>query len=86
MMPEMNGYELCKRIKSDIVFSHIPVILLTALSDDKQRMYGIASGADEFIQKPFNIEEVKLRIVRLLEERARLRNAFAQELQSPAAS
>lgn len=86
MMPEMNGYELCKRIKSDIVFSHIPVILLTALSDDKQRMYGIASGADEFIQKPFNIEEVKLRIVRLLEERARLRNAFTQELQSPAAS
>ena len=86
MMPEMNGYELCKRIKSDIVFSHIPVILLTALSDDKQRMYGIASGADEFIQKPFNIEEVKLRIVRLLEERARLRNALAQELQSPAAS
>ena len=86
MMPEMNGYELCKRIKSDIVFSHIPVILLTALSDDKQRMYGIASGADEFIQKPFNIEEVKLRIVCLLEERARLRNAFAQELQSPAAS
>ena len=86
MMPEMNGYELCKRIKSDIVFSHIPVILLTALSDDKQRMYGIASGADEFIQKPFNIEEVKLRIVRLLEERARLRNAFDQELQSPAAS
>lgn len=86
MMPEMNGYELCKRIKSDIVFSHIPVILFTALSDDKQRMYGIANGADEFIQKPFNIEEVKLRIVRLLEERARLRNAFAQELQSPAAS
>lgn len=86
MMPEMNGYELCKRIKSDIAFSHIPVILLTALSDDKQRMYGIASGADEFIQKPFHIEELKLRIVRLLGERARLRNAFAQELQSPAAS
>lgn len=86
MMPEMNGYELCKRIKSDIAFSHIPVILLTALSDDKQRMHGIASGADEFIQKPFHIEELKLRIVRLLEERVRLRNAFAQELQSPAAS
>ncbi len=86
MMPEMNGYELCKQIKSNIAFSHIPVILLTALSDDKQRMYGIASGADEFIQKPFNIEELKLRIVRLLEERARLRNAFTQELQSPAIS
>lgn len=86
MMPEMNGYELCKKVKSDIAFSHIPVILLTALSDDKQRMYGIASGADEFIQKPFNIEEVKLRIVRLLEERVRLRNAITQDLQSPAAS
>ncbi|GGJ90028.1 sensor histidine kinase [Parabacteroides faecis] len=86
MMPEMNGYELCKQVKSNIAFSHIPVILLTALSDDKQRMYGIASGADEFIQKPFNIEELKLRIVRLLEERARLRNAFTQELQSPAIS
>lgn len=86
MMPEMNGYELCKRIKSDIAFSHIPVILLTALSDDKQRMYGIASGADEFIQKPFNIEELKLRVVYLLEERARLRNVFTKELQSPAVS
>jgi len=86
MMPEMNGYELCKQVKSNIAFSHIPVILLTALFDDKQRMYGIASGADEFIQKPFNIEELKLRIVRLLEERARMRNAFTQKLQSPAVS
>lgn len=86
MMPEMNGYELCKRIKSDITFSHIPVILLTALSDDKQRMYGIAAGADEFLQKPFNIEELKLRIVRLLEERNRMRCALEQRLHSPVAT
>nr|WP_129735541.1 substrate-binding domain-containing protein [Parabacteroides goldsteinii] len=86
MMPEMNGYELCKKIKSDIAFSHIPVILLTALSDDKQRMYGIASGADEYIQKPFNMEEVKLRIVKRLEERARLRDTLAQEFQSSGSS
>lgn len=83
MMPEMNGYDLCKKIKSDMAFSHIPVILLTALSDDKQRMYGIASGADEYIQKPFNMEEVKLRIIKRLEERSRLREALAQKLQSP---
>ncbi|MCD8134746.1 MAG: substrate-binding domain-containing protein [Parabacteroides gordonii] len=83
MMPEMNGYDLCKKIKSDMAFSHIPVILLTALSDDKQRMYGIASGADEYIQKPFNMEEVKLRIIKRLEERSRLREALAQRLQSP---
>lgn len=86
MMPEMNGYELCRKIKSDLAFSHIPVILLTALSDDKQRMYGIASGADEYIQKPFNIEEVKLRIVKRMEERARLRDKFAKELQLPVSS
>ena len=83
MMPEMNGYELCKKIKSNMAFSHIPVILLTALSDDKQRMYGIACGADEYIQKPFNMEEVKLRIIKRLEERSRLRKALAQEIQSP---
>lgn len=84
MMPEMNGYELCKKIKTDISFSHIPVILLTALADDKQRMYGLASGADDYMQKPFNMEELKLRIVRLLEERDRLRQTFARNLQSPA--
>lgn len=86
MMPEMNGFDLCRRIKSDIALSHIPVILLTALSDDNQRMYGIAGGADEYIQKPFNIEVVKLRIIKLLEERTRLRDALALELQSPSAS
>ena len=56
MMPEMNGFDLCRKIKSDIVLSHLPVMLLTALSDDKQQMYGAASGADAYIQKPFNIE------------------------------
>lgn len=86
MMPEMNGFDLCRRIKSDIVLSHIPVILLTALSDDKQQMYGIAGGADDYIRKPFNIEVVKLRIIKLLEERARLREAYAHDASSPAVS
>lgn len=44
MMPEMNGFELCRSIKTDIAISHIPVILLTALSDERQRMYGISGG------------------------------------------
>ena len=76
MMPEMNGFDLCRKIKSDIVLSHLPVMLLTALSDDKQQMYGAASGADAYIQKPFNIEVVKLRIIKLLEDRVRLREAY----------
>lgn len=82
LMPEMNGFELCRRIKSDIALSHIPIILLTALSDDSQRMYGFDGGADEYIQKPFNVEIVKLRIIKLLEERTRLKEAFMQESQS----
>lgn len=86
MMPEMNGFELCKKIKTDLAYSHIPVILLTALSDDKQRMYGIANGADDYIQKPFHIGEIKLRIIRLLEERARLREMMTSALQSPAST
>lgn len=84
MMPEMNGFELCRRVKLDMALSHIPVILLTALSDDSQRLYGFEGGADEYIQKPFNIEIVKLRIIKLLEERNRLREVFLKESQSPA--
>lgn len=86
MMPEMNGFDLCRKIKSDIVLSHIPVMLLTALSDDKQQMYGIAGGADVYLQKPFNVEVVKLRIIKLLEDRARLREAYARDVSSPAVS
>lgn len=86
MMPEMNGFDLCRKIKSDIVLSHLPVMLLTALSDDKQQMYGIAGGADAYIQKPFNIDVVRLRIIRLLEDRVRLREAYARDAASPALS
>ena len=52
MMPEMNGFELCRTIKSQLPFSHIPVILLTALTDERQRIFGITGGADDYIQKP----------------------------------
>lgn len=82
MMPEMNGFELCRSIKTDLAVSHIPVILLTALSDERQRMYGISGGADGYIQKPFNVNFVKLRIVRILEEQKRLREALLKKLQS----
>lgn len=82
MMPEMNGFELCRSIKTNIAVSHIPIILLTALSDERQRMYGISGGADGYIQKPFNVNFVKLRIIRILEEQKRLREALLQKLQS----
>lgn len=81
MMLEMNGFELCRSIKTDIAVSHIPVILLTALSDERQRMYGISGGADGYIQKPFNVNFVKLRIIRILEEQKRLREVLLKKLQ-----
>ena len=55
MMPEMNGFELCRMIKSQLPFSHIPVILLTALTDERQRIFGITGGADDYIQRSCGI-------------------------------
>ena len=68
MMPEMNGFELCRMIKSQLPFSHIPVILLTALTDERQRIFGITGGADDYIQKPFHTDYVKIKIIHLLQE------------------
>ncbi|MCC8172606.1 MAG: helix-turn-helix domain-containing protein [Parabacteroides sp.] len=82
MMPEMNGFELCRSIKTDMATSHIPVVLLTALSDERQRMYGISGGADGYIQKPFNVNFVKLRIIRILEEQKKQRAVLLKKLQS----
>lgn len=81
MMPEMNGFELCRYIKTNVSFSHIPVVLLTALTDERQRLYGVSRGADSYIQKPFHIPYVKVKIIRLLEERKKLREQLLQKLQ-----
>lgn len=79
LMPHINGYQLCRDIKSNIATSHIPVVLLTALTDDSQMVHGIAEGADEYIRKPFNIDYVKIKLIRILEERKQLKEAFARE-------
>ena len=55
MMPEMGGDELCASVKSDIETSHIPVMLLTALGDEKDMLEGLENGADAYITKPFSI-------------------------------
>ena len=80
MMPEMNGFDLCRTIKSQLPFSHIPVILLTALTDERQRIFGITGGADDYIQKPFHTDYVKIKIIHLLQERQKLRERLLEKL------
>ena len=80
MMPEMNGFELCRMIKSQLPFSHIPVILLTALTDERQRIFGITGGADDYIQKPFHTDYVKIKIIHLLQDRRKLRERLLEKL------
>ena len=79
LMPHINGYQLCREVKTNIATSHIPVILLTALTDDSQMVHGVAEGADEYIRKPFNINYIKIKIINILEERRQLKETFARE-------
>lgn len=65
MMPEMDGYELCHMVKQNVLYSHIPVILLTARSDKQSKEYGYKIGGDAYLTKPFNTEEL-MRAVRVL--------------------
>jgi signal transduction histidine kinase/AraC-like DNA-binding protein/DNA-binding LacI/PurR family transcriptional regulator len=82
MMPEMNGFELCRIVKNEVSLNHIPVVLLTALAEERQKMFAISGGADDYIQKPFSADYVKLKIVRILEERKRFREQLLARLQS----
>ncbi|WP_321518508.1 ATP-binding protein [uncultured Bacteroides sp.] len=78
MMPNMNGDELCSKIKSDIGTSHIPVILLSALNDRSNIVQGLKTGADEYITKPFDISILKAKITTILANREVLKNSFAK--------
>ena len=66
MMPEMDGFELCRKLKSDVTFSHIPIILLTAKATLQSKIEGIELGADAYIEKPFSTEYLLARIHNLL--------------------
>ncbi|MCG8526733.1 MAG: response regulator [Opitutales bacterium] len=76
MMPEMDGFELCKKIKSTGITSHIPVLLLTAKSEDNSVLKGLETGADEYLIKPPNIRILKARVANLLESRKALRKKW----------
>ncbi len=79
LMPEMDGFEFCCKIKNDIAYSHIPVILLTALTGEENLINGLQCGADDYLYKPFNVKHLELKIRNLILFKRKLRDSFIQE-------
>jgi DNA-binding response OmpR family regulator len=77
LMPQMDGFEVCRQLKNDIVSSHIPVILLTAFSEPDKQIGGLKTGADAYITKPFDENVLLAQIENLLSSRAKLRAVFS---------
>ncbi|WP_342748676.1 response regulator [Flavobacterium faecale] len=76
MMPKMDGFELCKAIKTDVDLSHIPVVLLTAKTSDDNKVKGYSLGANAYVEKPFNLEVLKAQLDTLIKNRKLLQEKF----------
>jgi DNA-binding response OmpR family regulator/nitrogen-specific signal transduction histidine kinase len=80
MMPEMNGVELCKKVREDIRTSHIPLILLTARTAEEQKLEGFESGASDYVTKPFNFEILLSRIKNLIAQKELIKRSFQKHI------
>ena len=79
MMPIMDGMECCRRLKSEIQTSHIPIMMLTAYAMDEQKIQGYECGADSYITKPFSAQMLKVRLRNLIENHHRLQTFFGDQ-------
>lgn len=80
MMPEKDGFELCREIRCSDVLNHIPIIIITAKCTEEDRLQLLNVGADAYLYKPFNAEELYVRVMRLLEQRRLLREKYSRAL------
>ncbi len=79
MMPEMDGYELCRSLRANPETDFLPVILLTAKADTEHKVAGLTEGADDYVVKPFEMDELEARVANLIASRRRLRERFGGE-------
>jgi response regulator RpfG family c-di-GMP phosphodiesterase len=80
MMPAMDGFEFCARLKGNEKTCHIPVILLTARAAGEDKIAGLETGADDYIAKPFSMQELQVRVKNLIEQRRKLRALFRKKI------
>ena len=87
MMPVMDGYTLCRRVRESELLCHVPIIMVTAKATVEDKIAGLESGADAYMEKPFHPDELSVRVSKLLEQRAMLRRVFTDgaDDQEPAA-
>lgn len=83
MMPQMDGFDLTQRIKTNPETEHIGVILLTAKADTDSKLDGLSHGSDEYIPKPFALTELQLRLRNLLAHQQKLRDHYRQQISQP---
>ena len=81
MMPVMDGMTLCQKLKSNFNTNHIPIVLITALGSDADRIAGITNGADAYVSKPFNIDVLRMTVLQLMKSRQLLQGKFQAEKQ-----
>ena len=79
MMPKKNGFELCEQLKTDKRTSHIPIVMLTARVEQADKLQGLEIGADDYLAKPFDGKELKIRVHNLIQIRRKLKEQFAEK-------